>query len=55
MLSGIPRWTTTKGALYCFLPGIGGLRYLGKRGWESDAATPSYTPTLGATAPATPA
>lgn len=40
VLSGIPRWTTTKGAVYCFLPGIGGLRWLGRRAWEADVAGP---------------
>lgn len=28
ILDGIPRLTTTRGTLYCFIPGIGGLRFL---------------------------
>jgi hypothetical protein len=28
VLSNLPRWVTTRGSLYCFIPGIGGLRHL---------------------------
>lgn len=46
-LGGIPPWVTTRGAVYCFLPGIGGLRWLGGRGWEQGAqAQPMGFPTI---------
>lgn len=38
VLGGLPRWVTARGAAYTFLPGIGGLRWLGARGWEQEAA-----------------
>ena len=55
VLTGLPKWTSTKGSLYCFLPGVGGLRYLGRRAWEADASGPlGYTPMLGVTVPNAP-
>ncbi|AHG89224.1 Dyp-type peroxidase family [Gemmatirosa kalamazoonensis] len=53
-LGGLPRWVTTRGAAYCFLPGIGGLRWLGERRWEQAAQPMGYpSPTAALTQPTT--
>jgi deferrochelatase/peroxidase EfeB len=41
-LGGLRRWVVARGAAYCFLPGIGGLRYLGERRWEQAAQPMGY-------------
>ena len=40
-LSGLPNLVTTRGSLYCLLPGIGGLRYLAGLGASAPAAVPA--------------
>ena len=40
----IPPLTTCRGSLYLFLPGMSGLRWLAKKGWETRRAPPDRPP-----------
>ena len=41
-ITGIPPLVTTRGTVYGFMPGIGGVRYLAERRWEAPAQPMGY-------------
>ena len=54
VLTGLPDLVQTRGSVYCFVPGIGGLRYLAsppRRGELHDPVHPRRPPARGAAAP----